>query len=139
MLKVRALPQIREIAQGLLRGELRGVGPGRADLDTTGVVVSAFGRLLAGSPAPFKNQTHFIRYFARIARHVLVDHIRKRDAQERGGGWERKPLECIEAKPNSHSDEVLQVHEYLEDVFVNIRRTRPPCDRVWRWFRGNSS
>ncbi len=118
VLDARALPQIREISHGLLRGVLRGVGPGRVDLETTGVMLSVFGRLLlSGSPTPFKNQTHFIRVFARIARNVLVDHIRKRDAQQRGGGWQRKPLEGLEAKANSHSDEVLQVHEYLEDVF----------------------
>lgn len=114
VLDARVLPEIKRIAHGLLRG----AGPGRVDLETTGVVLSVFARLLvSGSPTPFKNQTHFIRVFARIARNVLVDHFRKRDAKKRGGEWERKPFEGVEAKANSHSDEVLQVHEYLEDVF----------------------
>ena len=85
-------------------------------LDTTGLVHEVYLRLQAGAPRDFPDRRHFLSYAARAMRGVVVDAIRARQAQRRGGEFERVTLgTCVlESVAVADDAEVLRVHESLD-------------------------
>jgi RNA polymerase sigma factor (TIGR02999 family) len=71
---------LRRIAHRRLAAERTGL-----TLDTTAVVHEAYLRLAERPGAGWRDRAHFFAVSARIIRHVLVDHARKRQSQKRGG------------------------------------------------------
>jgi RNA polymerase sigma factor (TIGR02999 family) len=67
-------------------------------LSPTTLVHETFLKLI-GSRAPFADSGRFIAYTARSMRGLLIDYLRKRHAQKRGGAFEitRLPTEIPEA------------------------------------------
>ena len=63
----------------------------RTSLDTTSLLHEAFLKLGDSSP-DFSDPGHLLAIAARAMRFVLVDHVRARTADKRGGGMERVPL-----------------------------------------------
>lgn len=61
-------------------------------LDTTSVVHEAYVRLAERTDGTWNDRAHFFAVCARIIRHVLVDHARRRQSLKRGGGLIRIPL-----------------------------------------------
>lgn len=57
-----------------------------APLRATSLVHEAWIKLAAGAPLSIGDREHFHATAARVMRQVIVDHIRSRDAQRRGGG-----------------------------------------------------
>lgn len=74
---------------GLARRELG--NSARTSLDTTSLLHEAFLKLGDSSP-DFSDPGHLLAIAARAMRFVLVDHVRARTADKRGGGMERVPL-----------------------------------------------
>jgi RNA polymerase sigma-70 factor (ECF subfamily) len=60
-------------------------------LQPTALVNEAYIRLV-GRRQAWNNRTHFFAVAATIMRHVLVDHVRRREAAKRGGTARRLPL-----------------------------------------------
>lgn len=78
---------LRLIAHRRLQAERR-----EHTLDTTAVVHEAYLRLAETPESSWRNRTHFFAVCARVIRHVLVDHARRRGARKRGGDVVRVPL-----------------------------------------------
>lgn len=80
----RALGQVyaelKRIAGGILRGN-------PLTLDATSLAHDAFLRLVPEAERPFADRRHFFRLAARAMRQILVDHVRARSADKRGGGF----------------------------------------------------
>jgi len=78
---------LRRIAHRRLQSE-------RTDhtLDTTAVVHEAYLALVDQATATWNDRAHFFAVAARVIRHVLIDHARRRGALKRGGGDVRVPL-----------------------------------------------
>jgi len=60
--------------------------PGEHSLNTTGLVHEAYLRFVESAGPTFQSRDHFLAIAARVMRNVLVDHVRARVADKRGGG-----------------------------------------------------
>jgi RNA polymerase sigma factor (TIGR02999 family) len=86
-------------------------------LDTTALVHESFLRLNGGRALDFPDRHHFLAYAAKVMRAVVVDLVRARLADRRGGEAEHVTLHTtvVDGKPTS-DDEVLRVHEALDEL-----------------------
>ena len=86
-------------------------------LDTTALVHESFLRLQGGAEQAFPDRHHFLAYAAKVMRAVVVDVVRARQAERRGGGAEHLPLDtAVVGDLAAHDDEVLRVHEALDEL-----------------------
>ncbi len=90
-------------------------------MDTTVLVHESYLRLQAGGTAAFPDRHHFLAYAAKAMRAVVVDLVRARQAERRGGGAEVLALdtqlqEQLPDPLSRHDDEVLRVHEALDEL-----------------------
>jgi RNA polymerase sigma factor (TIGR02999 family) len=116
----RAFALLYDDLQRLARSRLRREGDFTL-LDTGALVHESYLRLQggpqAGSAPSFADRDHFLAYAARVMRSVVVDLVRARRADRRGGDAAHVTLSTtlVGALP-SQQDEVLQVHEALESL-----------------------
>ncbi len=75
-------PELRRIARARLRG------PGAPSLATEELLHEGFLRLAAAPSAPLADRHHFYALAAKAMRHIVIDHLRRRQAQVRGGDWQ---------------------------------------------------
>ena len=107
-----------------LYGELRLLARARlkgADvptlLDTTSLVHESYLRLLRAGQIQVKDRSHFLAYAARAMRSVVVDFVRERSAQRRGGHDLKIPMDDnIAGRIWAGDAEILKVHDALEDL-----------------------
>lgn len=78
--------ELKQLARRKLAG-------GGAPLHATSLVHEAWLKLASGAELAIKDREHFHATAARVMRQVIVDHIRARDAQRRGGGMRIDPLD----------------------------------------------
>lgn len=88
-------------------------------LDTTSLVHEAFLRFEKNGDFTFRNRDQFMGYAARVMRTVVVDAVRARQAERRGGDVEHVALDdtIADTTPDAmaaQDDEILRVHEALE-------------------------
>lgn len=104
--------------QRLAHGRLRREGEFTL-LDTTALVHESYLRLRGGPAPDFSDRHHFLAYAARVMRSVIVDLVRARLAERRGGGALHLTLNTTLAAavgaPDG-GDEVLRVHEALDSL-----------------------
>ena len=109
----RAYALLYEDLQRLAHSRLRREGH-HTLLDTTALVHEAYLRLRGGAEPSFADRNHFMAYAAHVMRSVVVDLVRARAAERRGGGAEHVTLATtLVGSVADPSDEVLQVHEAL--------------------------
>ncbi len=86
-------------------------------LDTTALVHESYLRLRSGPAPDVADRQHFLAYAARVMRSVIVDLVRARQAERRGGGALHLTLNTTLAGAAADSgDEVLRVHEALDSL-----------------------
>ena len=105
-------PELRRLAHSRLRrsGDL-------TLLDTTSLVHESFLRFEKSGALGFGDRSQFMAYAARIMRSVVVDVVRSRRSDRRGGDAVHVELndhELSAADPLDH--EILRVHESLEEL-----------------------
>jgi RNA polymerase sigma factor (TIGR02999 family) len=102
--------------QRLARSRLRRAGDVTM-LDTTSLVHESYLRLLRGESPEFADRRHFLAYAAQVMRSIVVDLLRSRQADRRGGGaWHVTLNTEIGDSAVRHEDEVLRVHEALDEL-----------------------
>ena len=101
--------ELRAIAHRQLRIERSG-----HTLGTTALVHEAYLRLVDQSRAEFADRAHFLALASRAMRFVLIDYVRSRTAQKRGGADEPIPIDSIEVATESSSADLLALNEALE-------------------------
>lgn len=106
-------PELRRLARARLRG-----GGRNTLLDTTSLVHEWYLRFARGSGARLEDRVHFIRYASRAMRAVIVDFARRRRAVRRGGGAPRASLTAGAGEAVDGEEEILGVHEALEELAV---------------------
>src|ERR1051326_5190268 len=127
------LPLVYEELRKLAAHKLSQEAAGNT-LQPTALVHEAWLRL-AGE-THWNNRQHYFRAAAQAMHRILVDRARQRRAERRGGGAHQ--TELTESKPPSTSpdDEVLAVHDALEQL---AQRDRVSADLVnLRYFAGLS-
>jgi RNA polymerase sigma factor (TIGR02999 family) len=81
-------------------------------LDTTSLVHECYLRLSGGDLPAFSSSSEVLAYAAQVMRSVVVDFIRRRHAQCRGGDYEHTSLDGLESAPGLTSEqEILDVDE----------------------------
>jgi len=98
------------------RRHLRQSG-GMTLLDTTALVHEVWLRLADLQGRDYPDRRHFLAYAARAMRTVVIDLVRARQAERRGGGQEVLTLNTavVEQTPQPE-DDVLKVHEALDEL-----------------------
>ncbi len=86
-------------------------------LDTQALVHEAWLRLDGVSGTDFPDRRHFLAYVARAMRSVVIDLVRSRQAERRGGGVQALTLNTAVAElAPQDEDHVLRVHEALDEL-----------------------
>ena len=103
-------PELRRLARSYMRNER----PGHT-LQPTALVHEAYARLVKQQQPDYSNRAHFLGVAAQVMRQILIDHARRRDAERRGGGAAKLPLEMAAAAvPGAPPATLLAVDEALE-------------------------
>jgi RNA polymerase sigma factor (TIGR02999 family) len=105
--------ELRRLAHSRLRREGE-----HTSLDTTALVHESYLRLRAGPAVSYPDRHHFFAYASRVMRSVIVDLVRARNAERRGGGEAALTLSTtlLHAATDTGGDEVLRVHEALAEL-----------------------
>jgi RNA polymerase sigma factor (TIGR02999 family) len=128
-------PRASEELLPLVYGELHRLA--LSFLQPTALIHEAWMRLI-GDPSPqWNDRAHFVALAARAMRQVLVDHARRRDADKRGGGAVREPLDAALELFEERSTNLLD----LDSVLEKLRGLDPQLARIveLRFFGGASN
>ena len=86
-------------------------------LDTTALVHEAWLRLACAQGTDFPDRRHFLAYAAQAMRSVVIDLVRARQADRRGGGLAHLTLDTAIADQLPQGDaDLLRVHEALDEL-----------------------
>jgi RNA polymerase sigma factor (TIGR02999 family) len=94
----------------LARRHLSQAGP--ITLDPASIVHEAWMRSQASMAATSRGQ--FFAHASAVMRSVIVDHVRARAAEKRGGGWADVTLDTAQVEGLTEAPEALRVDEALE-------------------------
>ena len=104
--------ELRTMARARLRK-----GSRNTLLDTTSLVHEAYLKFADAGQLRIDDRRHFLRYASHAMRSVIVDFVRERVAQRRGGGAEHVTLNSEIGDPTGTGEnEILHVHEALEEL-----------------------
>jgi RNA polymerase sigma factor (TIGR02999 family) len=103
-------------------------------LDTSALVHEAFLRMERQGGLALADRHQFLAYAATTMRSVIIDFVRRRSAERRGGGLQRVTLDSQLEAAVTADDEVLAVHQALE----TLEEVDPRLVRVveMRYFAG---
>lgn len=73
---------------------------------------------LDGRPLEFASQGELIAYAGRAMRGIVIDHIRARHADKRGGQFDLVPFETLHDLQATRPQELLQIDEALQALAV---------------------
>ncbi len=120
----------------LARARLRDGGRNTV-MDTTCLVHESYLRFVAAGKLRAEDRRAFFAYASQVMRSVIVNSVRERIAEKRGGDWRPLTLStCVAANLAESEDTVLKVHEALED----LEKAEPRLAQVaqMRYFGGYS-
>jgi RNA polymerase sigma factor (TIGR02999 family) len=102
--------QLRRIAHRYVQRERDG-----HTLQTSALVNEAYLRL-ADQNVVWKNRAHFFAVTARVMRHILIDHARRRRFAKRGGAARQVPIEEASAMSAERAAELIALEEALDEL-----------------------
>ena len=86
-------------------------------LDTTSLVHESYVRFVKAGRGAELNQSQFLAYASHAMRSVIVDLVRRRRAERRGGGEIHIELDRADAgQPDPGEDDILRVNEALDEL-----------------------
>jgi RNA polymerase sigma factor (TIGR02999 family) len=86
-------------------------------LDTSALVHEAYLRMQREGGVALNDREHFMAYAATTMRSVVIDFVRRRSADRRGGGVAHVTLDTRAAEAlGASDDEILAVHNALETL-----------------------
>ena len=86
-------------------------------LDTTGLVHESYLRLSQSAPEGFADRAQFLGYASRVMRFVVIDFIRRRHAQARGGHVVHVTLDtAVGETATLHDAQMIRLHEALDEL-----------------------
>jgi RNA polymerase sigma factor (TIGR02999 family) len=127
---------VYEELRGLAGRYLAGAN-GAPTLQPTALVHEAFVRLVHAEPGDgYASRAHFMGVAAKAMRSVLVDHVRAKRAQKRGGAFERVPLDDLVDELEQQASDLVA----LDDALVALAELDPDLARLveLRFFGGLS-
>jgi RNA polymerase sigma factor (TIGR02999 family) len=107
-----AYPELHRLAQSRLRH-----GGRNTILDTTCLVHEAYLRFVTAGELRAEDRRAFFAYASQVMRSVIVNSVRERLAQKRGGDRQVLTLSTsLGANVAADEEEILQIHEALDDL-----------------------
>ena len=85
-------------------------------LRPTALVNEAYIKIQAYNPRQWENRAHFYAVFARAMRQILVDHVRGKLTDKRGGELARIPLDEIGEVPDKHYVTLIRLDGLLDQL-----------------------
>jgi RNA polymerase sigma factor (TIGR02999 family) len=105
-----AYSELRKLARSRLRS-----GGRNTVLDTTALVHESYLRFIHGGQLRSDDRRAFFAYASKVMRSVIIDAVRERQAERRGGDLQRLTLNTqIADNLPAGEDELLKVNEALE-------------------------
>lgn len=128
-LSAEAYEDLRRLAKSRLRSN----GP-LTLLDTSGLVGDTFKRLAQQHNLQIDSHAHFLGYCSRVMRSVIIDLVRERNAERRGGGGRMLTLNTAIGDSAASEDEPLKI----DDALADLARVEPRLAQVveMRYFGG---
>jgi RNA polymerase sigma factor (TIGR02999 family) len=84
-------------------------------LDTTSLIHESFLKLQGAGRLRLEDRNQFLAYAATTMRSVVIDFVRRRSSEKRGGDAEHITLDTEVAEQlGASDDEILEVHQALE-------------------------
>ena len=123
--------ELRRIAHRYMQGERSG-----HTLQTTALVNEAYVRLAGEQKISWENRDHFFAVMARVMRHVLTDHARRRNYAKHGGGARQVSLPELDLMSVERASELVA----LDEALLQLASIDPRKSRVveLRYFGGLS-
>jgi RNA polymerase sigma factor (TIGR02999 family) len=113
-----AYPELHRLARSRLRD-----GGRNTLLDTTCLVHEAYLRFVSAGELRAEDRRSFFAYASQVMRSVIVNSVRERIAQKRGGDWSPMTLSAqLAANLAENEETILKVHEALEVLEATGRR-----------------
>lgn len=112
------MPLIYDELRRLAAWRLAQERPGQT-LQPTALVNEAYLRLIQNPDVHWENKRHFFAAAAESMRRILIENARRKNCRKRGRDWRRTELDITELGMDNPSDEILQIHEVL-DQFAEI-------------------
>jgi RNA polymerase sigma factor (TIGR02999 family) len=109
------LPLVYGELRELARARLARQSPGQT-MTATALVHEAYLRIAGESEVTWEGRQHFFFAAARAMRDILVEQARRKAGPKRGGGRRRRDLDEACAVLDPPSDQVLAVHEALQEL-----------------------
>ena len=104
-------PELRQLAHSRLRKN-----EPITLLDTTSLVHEAYLRVVRAGK-DLTDRSHFRAYVAHVMRSIVVDLVRQRRAERRGGDQERVTLDTGALDPNRpEEDQIIRVNDALDEL-----------------------
>ncbi|HEX6927407.1 MAG TPA: sigma-70 family RNA polymerase sigma factor [Longimicrobiaceae bacterium] len=103
-------------------------------LNTTALVHEAYLRLVDQSRMEWQDRAHFLALASRAMRFILIDHVRSRTAQKRGGAEEAVPIESVQLAVDEQAADLLALNEALEQLSAYSSRLAQLVE--YRFFGG---
>jgi RNA polymerase sigma factor (TIGR02999 family) len=131
------LPLVYEELRRLAAQRLGQEKPGQT-LQATALVHEAYLRLVDADKAQHWNSRgHFFAAAAEAMRRILVDQARRKQADKRGGGGRRMPLDAVDVEFTSPADDLLD----LDEALTRLASEDPQAARLiqLRFFAGLST
>jgi RNA polymerase sigma factor (TIGR02999 family) len=92
-------------------------------LDTTALVHESFLRLTKAGRVDVSDRNCFLGYAARVMRSVIVDFVRRKQAERRGGGQLHVTLNTdVAGSVATSEDDVLRISEALDELALAAPR-----------------
>ncbi|MFL6234672.1 MAG: ECF-type sigma factor [Thermoanaerobaculia bacterium] len=114
--------------RGLARRELARSGPG-ASLGATSLLHEAYLDLARREDLAFPDRARFLGYAARVMRGLIVDGLRRRQAQKRGGDFAMTSLDGKDLGDTTPSDEAEDM-ERLSQALDELAAVEPEIAQV---------
>lgn len=118
------MPLVYAELRGIARRQLRRLRPGDT-LATTGLIHEAYIKLVGRERGSWRDRRHFYGIAARAMRDILVDYVRRRQAEKRGGGAAAIPLDEAymgQVQPEARLLEVDAALQRLEELDPRLPR-----------------
>jgi RNA polymerase sigma factor (TIGR02999 family) len=101
----------------LARAQLYRAGAGAAALDTTSLLHESYIKLVQVDKMATHNRGHFFAYSAKVMRSVIIDLVRERLTERRGGGVPFVTLNTNVIDSVAQKDEdLIRINEALESL-----------------------
>lgn len=89
-------------------------GPGPLTLGATTVLHEAYLVVAGREKAVFPDRARFMVYAARVMRGLIIDYVRARQAQKRGGEFEITSFETAVERPLGEDKDLVRISEALD-------------------------